>query len=121
MLHKLLHDPFSFLLTEMQLIPWEEYTYCITANTIHPKQAGPTVKQKSTVELHGMYECATCKRLTVMNQYYAISGEGACKKWRTKVHSYCIIVYRCTLLPSGECLLPSPIYSASYTYSGTPY
>ena len=78
----------SFLLTEMQLTPLKEYTYCVTANTIHPKQAGTTVKQKSTVELHGMYECATCKRLTVMNQYYTISGEGACKKWRTKVYSY---------------------------------
>jgi len=31
-----------------------------------------------------VHECATSKRLTVMNQYYAISGEGACKKWNLK-------------------------------------
>jgi len=57
----------SFLLTELQLTPLKEYTYCITANTIHPNQAGPTVKQKSTMELHGMFEHITCKRLTVIN------------------------------------------------------
>ena len=66
----------SFLLTELQLTPLKEYTYCITANTIHPNQAGPTVKQKSTVELHGMFEHTTCKRLTVMNQYNTIINFG---------------------------------------------
>ena len=46
----------SFLLTGMQLTPLKEYTYCITANTVHPTQARPTVRQKSTVKLHGKYE-----------------------------------------------------------------
>jgi len=56
----------SFQLTEMQLTPWKEYTYCITANTIHPKRAGPTVKQNQ------LWNFMVCMR--------------------TKVHSYIVYV-----------------------------
>ena len=108
----------SFLLTELQLTPLKEYTYCITANTIHPNQAGPTVKQKSTMELHGMFEHTTCKRLTVMNPYNTIVGEGASKSGRTKVHSYCIFII---VLPCKVRSASLPPYIFCHLYSGIPY
>ena len=44
----------SFLLSEMQLEAWEEYTYYVTAN-IQSAQASLTVSQKSIVEVQGMF------------------------------------------------------------------
>ena len=42
----------SFLMSGLNLVPLEEYTYCVTAN-IHPSQVGPSVKHVSSVKLHG--------------------------------------------------------------------
>jgi len=99
----------SFLLTELQLTPLKEYTYCITANTIHPNQAGPTVKQKSTMELHGMFE-HTCKRLTVMNLSLGRELQKVGGPKCTAIVLF-IIVLRCKV---GSASLP-PLYSVTYT------
>ena len=47
------NHPFPLKLSEMQLIPSVEYTYCVTAN-ISSTQASPTAKLTSTVNLQGM-------------------------------------------------------------------
>ena len=44
----------SFHFTGLQLKPSKEYTYSVNANTLST-QTGPTVKQTSILEVHGMF------------------------------------------------------------------